>query len=104
MSSEDQIRFKAIDRARREVQEEQARQTEAHRKSEMAEAQKHEEAMRNKEERMQRPVSLDLNLVKNLLASYDAQDGFSGPVSNMLSSMGLSLPDSSDPKEDGQVV
>ena len=43
-----------------------------------------------------RPVDLDLNLVKNLLASYSAQQGLAGPVSNLLGSMGLSLPDDQD--------
>ena len=42
------------------------------------------------------PVSLDLNLVKNLLKSYDAQFGLSGPTSNLLSSMGIELPDDDD--------
>jgi hypothetical protein len=40
-----------------------------------------------------RPVDLDLNLVKNLLESYSSQQGLAGPVSNLLGSMGLSLPD-----------
>ena len=43
-----------------------------------------------------RPVDLDLNLVKNLLASYSAQQGFSGPVSNLLGSLGLTLPEDAD--------
>ena len=45
-----------------------------------------------------RPVDLDLNLVKNLLSSYSSQDGLAGPVSNLLGSMGLSLPDDQDKK------
>ena len=43
-----------------------------------------------------RPVDLDLNLVKNLLASYSEQQGLAGPVSNLLGSMGLTLPDDRD--------
>ena len=43
-----------------------------------------------------RPVDLDLNLVKNLLESYSSQQGLAGPVSNLLGSMGLSLPDDRD--------
>ncbi|KAL3926063.1 MAG: hypothetical protein SGPRY_003482 [Prymnesium sp.] len=39
------------------------------------------------------PVDLDLNLVKNLLASYSSQHGLAGPVSNLLGTMGLDLPD-----------
>ena len=46
-----------------------------------------------------RPVDLDLNLVKNLLASYSAQQGLAGPVSNLLGSMGLKLPDDQDEQE-----
>ena len=41
-------------------------------------------------------VDLDLNLVKNLLDSYSAQNGLAGPVSNLLGSMGLALPDDVD--------
>ena len=42
------------------------------------------------------PVDVDLNLVKNLLASYSSQQGLAGPVSNLLGSLGLSLPDDDD--------
>ena len=42
------------------------------------------------------PVDLDLNLVKNLLASYSSQQGMAGPASNLLGSLGLSLPDDQD--------
>ena len=42
------------------------------------------------------PVDVDLNLVKNFLESYAAQGGAAGPVSSILGSMGLSLPDNSD--------
>ena len=42
------------------------------------------------------PVDINLNLVKNLLQSYSAQDGLAGPVSNLLGSMGLTLPDDRD--------
>ena len=38
-------------------------------------------------------VQLDLDVVENLLKSYDAQEGLPGPVSNMLRSMGIHLPD-----------
>ena len=38
------------------------------------------------------PVDIDLNLVKNLLASYSSQQGLAGPVSNILHSMGVSIP------------
>lgn len=42
------------------------------------------------------PVELDLDVVTNLLQSYEAQDGLAGPVSNMLRSMGVHLPDNLD--------
>lgn len=37
-------------------------------------------------------LDVDINLVKNLLESFSSQDGLSGPVSNMLHSMGITLP------------
>lgn len=46
---------------------------------------------RNEEGEM-KPVDIDLNLVQNFLESYSLQDGMSGPVSNILNSMGISLP------------
>ncbi|KAI8913171.1 SGT1 protein-domain-containing protein [Entophlyctis helioformis] len=39
-----------------------------------------------------KPVDLDVNLVKNMLESYSAQQGLSGPVSNIMMSMGMRLP------------
>ncbi|PVD38810.1 hypothetical protein C0Q70_01433 [Pomacea canaliculata] len=39
-----------------------------------------------------RPVNIDLNVVKNTLESYKAQQGLSGPASNILHSMGIRLP------------
>ena len=38
---------------------------------------------------------LDVNLVQNLLASYSAQGGLPGPISNLLGVMGMQLPDPS---------
>ena len=38
------------------------------------------------------PVDIDMNLVKNLLASYSAQDGLAGPAANILHGMGVHLP------------
>uniref|UniRef100_A0A8C6Y7H3 Ecdysoneless cell cycle regulator n=1 Tax=Naja naja TaxID=35670 RepID=A0A8C6Y7H3_NAJNA len=52
----------------------------------------------NKEDPDTTPVDIDLNLVTNLLESYNAQDGLAGPVSNILQSMGVYLPDNTDPK------
>ena len=47
-----------------------------------------------------KPVDVDLNLVKNMLQSYDSQQGEAGPTSNILGSMGVKLPrDTSE--EDG---
>ena len=51
-----------------------------------------------------RPVDLDFNLVKNLLASYSAQDGLAGPVSNLLGAMGLSLPEDADVPQRGDAA
>ncbi|XP_004846324.1 protein ecdysoneless homolog isoform X3 [Heterocephalus glaber] len=42
------------------------------------------------------PVDVDLNLVSNILESYSSQAGLAGPVSNLLQSMGVQLPDNSD--------
>ena len=38
------------------------------------------------------PVDVDMNLVQNLLASYDAQQGLAGPVGNLAGMLGLQLP------------
>ena len=42
------------------------------------------------------PVDIDLNMVKNLLESYGAQDGLAGPTSNVLGAMGIPLPKNKD--------
>jgi hypothetical protein len=42
------------------------------------------------------PVAVDLNLVKNLLSSYNAQGGLPGPASNLLGMLGLDLPDNDE--------
>eukprot|EP00898_Chlorokybus_atmophyticus_P001396 jgi/Chlat1/2257/Chrsp17S02567 len=42
------------------------------------------------------PVNVDVNLVKNMLASYSAQEGLAGPASTLLGAMGLNLPDNLD--------
>uniref|UniRef100_A0A2D4P957 Uncharacterized protein n=1 Tax=Micrurus surinamensis TaxID=129470 RepID=A0A2D4P957_MICSU len=54
------------------------------------------EGNQNKEDPATTPVDIDLNLVTNLLESYNAQDGLAGPVSNILQSMGVYLPDNTD--------
>ena len=43
-------------------------------------------------------LSVDLNLVSGLLKSYESQMGLSGPVGNILNSMGLELPENNDNK------
>ncbi|NXM76189.1 ECD protein, partial [Serilophus lunatus] len=43
------------------------------------------------------PVDVDMNLVANLLESYSAQAGLAGPTSNILQSMGVYLPQNTDP-------
>lgn len=40
------------------------------------------------------PVNIDLNTVKNMLHSYEAQQGLPGPASNILNSMGVRLTES----------
>ncbi|XP_041364243.1 protein ecdysoneless homolog [Gigantopelta aegis] len=39
-----------------------------------------------------KPVNIDLNIVKNTLQSYSAQQGLPGPASNILNSMGIHVP------------
>uniref|UniRef100_A0A670YMI6 Ecdysoneless cell cycle regulator n=1 Tax=Pseudonaja textilis TaxID=8673 RepID=A0A670YMI6_PSETE len=56
------------------------------------------EGNQNKEDPDTTSVDIDLNLVTNLLESYNAQDGLAGPVSNILQSMGVYLPDNTDQK------
>lgn len=41
-------------------------------------------------------VSIDTNLLQNLLASYSSQHGLPGPASNLLGAMGLHLPEDKD--------
>ena len=45
------------------------------------------------------PLDVDLNLVQSLLASYAAQGGHPGPASNLLSMLGLGMPDTADLRE-----
>lgn len=40
-----------------------------------------------------RPVDIDVNLVKSLLASYGEQGGLPGPAGTLAGLMGLKLPD-----------
>lgn len=42
------------------------------------------------------PVSIDLTLLKNLLESYNSQQGLPGPTSTLLQSMGIAFPDNTD--------
>lgn len=46
-----------------------------------------------------KPVSVDMNAVKNLLHSYEAQQGRPGPTSNILGGMGVRLPPPSPPDD-----
>lgn len=39
-----------------------------------------------------KPVDVDLNLVTNMLASFESQHGLPGPVTNMAGMLGLKLP------------
>ena len=54
----------------------------------------------DKSKDVMKPVDIDLNLVQNFLESYSSQDGMPGPVSNILNSMGISLPSNSCPETD----
>ena len=42
-------------------------------------------------------VNTSVNTLKNILQSYDCQQGLAGPASNILSSMGLHLPKNTGP-------
>lgn len=44
-------------------------------------------------------LDYDINLLRNFLESFQNQDGLSGPVSNILNSLGMSLPPNLDEKE-----
>lgn len=37
-------------------------------------------------------IDVDLNLMKNMLESFSAQNGLAGPTSNLIGSLGLNLP------------
>uniref|UniRef100_A0A1W7RDC2 Protein SGT1 n=1 Tax=Agkistrodon contortrix contortrix TaxID=8713 RepID=A0A1W7RDC2_AGKCO len=54
------------------------------------------EGNQSKEDPDTTPVDIDVNLVTNLLESYNAQVGLPGPASNILQSMGVYLPDNTD--------
>lgn len=43
-----------------------------------------------------KPIDVDVNLVKNILESYSAQQGLPGPVTNILRSMNIQIPDNSE--------
>ena len=49
------------------------------------------------EENEDEPLDIDLTLVQNILESYSTQPGFAGPATNILNSMGISLPDPERP-------
>lgn len=51
------------------------------------------------EDKSDEPLNVDVNLMKNLLDSYSAQQGLPGPASNLLGMLGLHLPD--DEKQAG---
>ncbi|XP_053382124.1 protein ecdysoneless homolog [Mercenaria mercenaria] len=56
----------------------------------------------NEEDDDFQPVDIDLNTVKNLLESYGAQEGLAGPTSNILGSMGVTIPPNMDNIENGE--
>jgi hypothetical protein len=47
-------------------------------------------------------VDVEVNLVKNVLASYQAQSGTAGPASNLYGLLGLKLPDEPRPSCQGR--
>ena len=52
-----------------------------------------EEVVKDDDDDDDAPLDIDMTLVKNLLESYSTQPGFAGPATNILSSMGIRLPD-----------
>ncbi|GIX76184.1 protein ecdysoneless homolog [Caerostris extrusa] len=50
----------------------------------------------NDEEDGFQPVDVDLTVLKNILESHSSQQGLPGPVSSLLSSLGLEVPDNLD--------
>ncbi|KAG1659524.1 Protein ecdysoneless [Nymphon striatum] len=42
------------------------------------------------------PINVDLTALKNILESYNSQEGMPGPASTLLSQMGVKLPENSD--------
>ncbi|KAI8821665.1 SGT1 protein-domain-containing protein [Fimicolochytrium jonesii] len=46
----------------------------------------------DEETRKNAPVDLDLNLVKNILESFSAQEGLPGPAGSMLGGLGIKMP------------
>ncbi|TPX37482.1 hypothetical protein SmJEL517_g00703 [Synchytrium microbalum] len=54
------------------------------------------------------PIDMDVNLVKNMLESFQAQDGLPGPTSTLFESMGVALPRpdhyEEDEAEEGDMV
>ncbi|XP_072043233.1 protein ecdysoneless homolog [Amphiura filiformis] len=48
------------------------------------------------EEDEERPVEVDVNLLKNIMESYSSQQGLAGPASNILHSLGVHLPQDED--------
>eukprot|EP00038_Savillea_parva_P012957 m.208038 g.208038 ORF g.208038 m.208038 type:complete len:760 (-) comp24002_c0_seq1:88-2367(-) len=56
----------------------------------------------NQEDGMTAPLDIDLNLVRNTLKSFSAQQGLSGPASNLLGSLNVYLPPDASLEEEGQ--
>ena len=51
-----------------------------------------EEGVVNQEEEDGAPVDIDFKVVSNLLESYSEQGGVAGPASNILSTLGIDIP------------
>lgn len=52
---------------------------------------------------MKGDVDVDLNMLKNMLASFSAEEGLSGPVSTLIRSLGLSLPQDADKNDVNEI-
>lgn len=51
-----------------------------------------------------RPVDVEYNLIKNMLASFDSQGGMPGAASNLMGRMGARIPDKQEEEEDEEEV
>jgi len=55
------------------------------------------ESVEEEDECLDAPLDIDLTIVQNILESFSTRPGFAGPATNILNSMGISLPDPERP-------